>query len=87
MKIKAKRIVAGAIVFIVLVVFLPMLFNFLHEIANEQRGHSGIGGEIAVWFLPVICYYFYKNAKDTKSVFEDGEKNESKTSYEQKRKR
>lgn len=69
MKRKVKNFLVLLVAILILFCSLFALFDFLHEIANEQRGHNGVGGEIVVWFIPIVSYFFYTNAKDTKSVF------------------
>lgn len=69
MKRKVKTFFVLSVAFLILFCSLFALFDLLHEIANEQRSHNGVGGEIAVWFIPIVAYFFYKNVKDTKSVF------------------
>ena len=41
-----------------------VLFHNVHIIADGMRLHSGIGGEIAILFIPVVIWVFYRNIKD-----------------------
>lgn len=73
MKIKKVLAVALCLSFLAAFCFLGFLFKEVREIALMQRGHGGVGGEIAIFFIPVVVYFVYKNAKDLISCFKEGD--------------
>ena len=50
------------------VVFMFCLYGHAHERALILRGHSGVGGEIMLFFIPVLVWGFYRCFKDTRDV-------------------
>ena len=46
-------------------------YLILHHIATAERGYEAIGGEICVFFVPLIIYAIHRNIKDTKEALRD----------------
>ena len=73
MKIKKVLATALSLSFLAAFCFLGFLFKVVREIALVQRGHGGVGGEVAILFIPIVVYFVYKNAKDLIGCFEEGD--------------
>lgn len=63
-----KKAILMVILAVLVVAGVCIGYELLHAVANELRGHNGVGGEIAVFFLPIIIWMVYRNIKDMREV-------------------
>ena len=59
------------ILIILSIVGTVLLYTHAHDRALLLRGHSGVGGELLLFIVPVLIWAIYRCFKDTRDVMKD----------------